>query len=160
MISTASKAAPAQVGDPAPQISGVTENGTTLPFSEVYNSHKYTLVYFFPKAETPGCTKQGCSLRDANVQLTKLGVAILGVSADTVKAQKTFKEKFHFPFTLIADPDHTVSKAFGVPKIFMTNLDTRQAYLIEGGKIVWADYAAATDKQAEDVLRVIESRGK
>lgn len=158
MIPATTRAEPVKVGDPAPQVSGTTETGATLPFADVYNSHKYTLVYFFPKAETPGCTAQGCSLRDANTQLLKQGVAVLGVSADTVEAQKAFKEKFHFPFTLIADPEHKVAGAFGVPRIPLTSLDKRQAYLIEGGKVVWADYAAATDRQAEDVLHVIAAR--
>ncbi|MBI5382313.1 MAG: peroxiredoxin [Opitutae bacterium] len=146
-------AEPLKVGDPAPAVSATTDAGAALALADVYAKQPYTLVYFYPKADTSGCTKQGCSLRDAYEELAKKGVAVLGVSADNVAAQKAFKEKFHFPFTLLADPDKTVINAFGVPA--KLGFASRQAFLIKGGKIVWADYKASTDKQAADVLRVL-----
>src|SRR3954471_16254032 len=78
-----------KAGDAAPEISATTESGTKLDFSSVYKKG-YTLVYFYPKADTPGCTKQGCSLRDAYTELTKKGVTVIGVSHDNVAAQKAF----------------------------------------------------------------------
>lgn len=150
-----SSAQPLAVGATAPAVSGVTETGATLNLGDLYPKQTYTLVYFFPKAETPGCTAQGCSLRDAYAELQDKGVAVVGVSADTVKEQLKFKEKYHFPFTLIADHDHAVMKAFGVPTMPVTGWAKRQAFLIKDGKIVWADYRASTSKQAEDVLSVI-----
>lgn len=155
MFFSSAHAAPAKVGDPAPDVTGTTDAGTTLDFAAVYKQQPYTLVYFFPKAGTPGCTAQGCSLRDAYEKLTRQGVAVIGVSHDDVAAQKAFKAENHFPFTLIADPDNTVIKAFGVPTYPMSAIAKRQAYLIKGGKIVWADYSASTDRQAADVLKVI-----
>jgi len=149
------KASPLAVGDPAPAVSGLTDSGSTLNLADVYAKQAYTLVYFFPKADTPGCTAQGCSLRDAYQDLAAKGVVVIGVSHDDVAAQRAFKEKFHFPFTLIADADQAVSKAFGVPNYPMMNLARRQAFLIRGGKVVWADYKASTDKQASDVLKVL-----
>ena len=134
------------------------ETGATLNFAEVYARQPYTLVYFFPKADTPGCTKQGCSLRDAYEALTKKGVAVIGVSHDEVAEQKAFKEKYHLPFTLIAGHDDKVIEAFGVPHIMATSLAERQAYLIKDGKVVWADYSASTDKQAADVLAVLAAQ--
>src|SRR5262249_24773459 len=95
------QAEPLKVGDKAPAVSGVTESGTTINLGEVYKQQSYTLVYFYLKADTKGCTAQGCSLRDANVELMKKGVTIIGVSADQVDAQKAFKDKYSFPFTLI-----------------------------------------------------------
>jgi peroxiredoxin Q/BCP len=161
-VATAS-ADPLKVGDRAPAAVGVTETGAKLNLGDVYRKQPYTLVYFFPKADTPGCTKQGCSLRDDYEELTAKGVAVVGVSTDTVEAQKAFRDKFHFPFTLIADPDRNVIDAFGVPVHAvpgMGSFATRQAFLIKGGKIVWADYKAATDKQAADVLKVLaEQKG-
>jgi len=152
-------AAQLKAGDAAPAVSGVTETGATLDFAEVYKQG-YTLVYFYPKADTPGCTKQGCSLRDSYEALTQKGVKVIGVSHDSVAAQKAFKEKFSFPFTLVADQDQAVSKAFGVDNIPTTSLTQRQAYLInKDGKIVWADYKAKTDKQAEDVLAELAKLG-
>jgi peroxiredoxin Q/BCP len=149
------RAEPLKVGDPAPQVTGITETGAKLDFADVYKQQPYTLVYFYPKAGTSGCTAQGCSLRDAYSDLTAKGVAIIGVSHDDVAAQAAFKEENHFPFTLIADPDQLVINAFGVPNIPLTHLAQRQAFLIKDGKIVWADYKASTKQQAADVLKVI-----
>ncbi len=150
---------PLKVGDSAPAVTATTDAGTTLALADVYPKG-YTLVYFYPKADTPGCTKQGCSLRDSYEQLLKKGVTVIGVSHDGVAAQKAFKEKYHLPFTLLADTESVVVKAFGVPNIPATSLATRQAYLIDkDGKIVWADYKAATDKQAADVLAELAKLG-
>lgn len=152
------KADPLKVGDPAPTVSAVTDSGATLNLGDVYKKQPYTLVYFYPKAGTPGCTAQGCSLRDAYEKLVAQGVAVIGVSTDTAEAQAKFKSEQHFPFTLLADHDKTVIKAFGVPTKsvpVMGEFASRQAYLIKDGKIIWADYKAKTDKQAEDVLKIV-----
>lgn len=153
MIPFASNAEPLKVGDAAPSLLGTTDSGTSLSLAEVYKNHTYTLVYFYPKADTPGCTKQGCSLRDAYEKLGKLGVAVLGVSSDSPADQRAFKEKYKLPFTLIADQDKKVIEAFGVPTTM--GFAARQAYLVAKGKIVWADHKASTEKQAEDVLKAI-----
>ncbi len=160
-MTTSLNAEPLKVGDQAPNVTGITESGAPIQFADVYKAQAYTLVYFFPKADTSGCTAQGCSLRDAYADLTAKGVAILGVSHDGAETQKAFKEKYHFPFTLIADPDQVVVKAFGVPDlpIPLMHLATRQAFLIKDGKIVWADYKAKTKEQAADVLKVLASLG-
>ena len=153
------RAAPLKVGDPAPAITVTTDTGATLNLGDVYKQQPYTLVYFFPKAETPGCTKQGCSLRDGYEALTKRGVAVVGISHDTVEAQQAFKEKYHLPFTLVADVDHSASKAFGVPNYTATQLAHRSAYLIKDGKIVYTDYKGMTDKQAQTILEVLNKEG-
>lgn len=154
---------PLKVGDPAPAVTGVTETGAKLALADVYKQQPYTLVYFFPKADTPGCTAQGCSLRDAYSDLTARGVVVIGVSLDQTGSQKAFKDKYHFPFTLLADPDKSVVTAFGVPTKKIPGLGEiamRQAFLIKDGKIVWADYKAKTKEQAADVLRVLaEQKG-
>lgn len=143
---------PLEVGATAPEVSGVTETGATLNLGEVYKQSPYTLVYFYPKAGTKGCTLQGCSLRDAYENLTTKGVTVIGVSTDTVEAQRKFKEEEHFPFTLIADTDQKVMKAFGVPGV---KFASRQAYLIHDGKIVYADHKGSTTKQADDILNFL-----
>ena len=155
---TAKSSGPLAVGDAAPQVSGTTETGAALAFANVYAAQEYTLVYFYPKAGTSGCTAQGCSLRDSYEDLTRKGVAVIGVSTDTVAAQKAFKEANHFPFTLIADTDKKVMNAFGVPTYAGSNAAQRQAFLIKDGKIIWADYKASTAQQATDVLKVILSQ--
>ena len=153
---TMSNSARAQlkVGDAAPDITGTTDAGQTLKFSDVYAKQPYTLVYFYPKADTPGCTAQGCSLRDGYETLTSKGVAVIGVSHDGVAAQKAFKEKYHLPFTLIADTDDAVIKAFGV-ETYIGGMAHRNAYLIKGGKVVYTDYKGTTSTQAQAILDVL-----
>jgi len=148
-------AEPLKVGDAAPAVTGITDSGEKLALADVYKKQPYTLVYFYPKADTPGCTKQGCSLRDGYEALTQKGVAVIGVSHDDVAAQKAFKDKYHLPFTLIADTDKTVINAFGVPTKTvpaMGEFASRSAYLIKDGKVVYTDYKGTTDKQAEAIL--------
>jgi peroxiredoxin Q/BCP len=143
-----------KVGDNAPDISGVTDTGQTLKFTDVYAKQTYTLVYFYPKADTPGCTAQNCSLRDGYEALTAKGVAVIGVSHDDVAAQKAFKEKYHLPFTLVADPDDKVIGSFGVPT-YPGGMAHRSAYLIKGGKIVYTDYKGTTTTQAKAIMDVL-----
>lgn len=145
-------AEPLKPGDPAPAVSATTDAGATLDLADVYSKNKYTLVYFYPKAFTPGCTAQGCSLRDAYDVLAEKGVAIIGVSTDSVEAQKKFKDDNHFQFTLLADTDKKVKTAFGVPGEARA---ARQAYLIKGGKIIYADHKGSTSKQADDILAAL-----
>lgn len=145
-----------KVGDPAPVVSAVTDAGTTLNLGDVYAKNTYTVVWFYPKALTGGCTKQGCSLRDASAELTKRGAAVVGVSLDTVEKQKEFKETNHFPFPLLADTDKKVVTAFGQSAAMFAS---RECYVIKGGKIVYKD-AGVTDKQADNVLAFIDSDKK
>jgi len=152
------RAEPLKVGDAAPAVIGTTETGAKLAFADVYAKQTYTLVYFYPKADTAGCTKQGCSLRDSYEELTAKGVAVIGVSHDDVAAQKAFKTKYVLPFTLIADPEGRIIGAFGVPTYPVVGYAHRQAYLIKGGKIIYADYAGTTDKQAEAILKVLAAQ--
>jgi len=145
---------PLKVGDAAPTGSSVTQEGAALALGDVY-PQGYTLVYFYPKADTPGCTAQGCSLRDAYEELTQQGVTVLGVSTDGVEAQRAFREKHHLPFTLLADESKTVINAFGVPTL--AGFAARQAFLVDpAGRIVWADQHATTAQQAADVLAALK----
>jgi thioredoxin-dependent peroxiredoxin len=150
------------VGAQAPAVTGVTETGAKLDLGAVYKKG-YTLVYFFPRADTPGCTAEGCSLRDSFQDLSDKGVTVIGVSTDDVAAQQAFKEKYHFPFTLLADHDHTVINAFGVPVRDVPAIGSfaaRQSFLINrDGKIVWRDLKASTKEQAADVLKALKDLG-
>lgn len=143
----------------APAVKSVDEEGKPVDFAEAYKKG-IVLVYFYPKADTPGCTKQGCSLRDAYGDLTAKGVQVFGVSVDKPEANKKFKEKYHLPFTLVSDPEGKVLEAFKVDKIPVVGLATRQAFLIQDGKVIWHDAKASTDKQAADILAVLKELGK
>jgi peroxiredoxin Q/BCP len=155
-ISLAGAAAPEplKVGDAAPDAQSVDQNGNPVSLSKLYGTG-WTLVYFYPKADTPGCTAEACSLRDAFEELTKKGVKVIGVSADTPKEQKAFQEKYHLPFTLIADSGKNVIRAFGVPTTM--GFASRQSFLVKGGKIVWRDLHASTKQQAADILKAVSA---
>ena len=147
-------AAPLEIGAAAPAVVAVTDAGTELDFA-AHCAAGFTLVYFYPKADTSGCTAQGCSLRDAYADLTAQGVKVVGVSTDDVAAQKAFRAKNRFPFPLVADTDKKVTSAFGVPTTL--GFASRQAFLFKDGKLVWRDLKASTEKQAADVLAALKT---
>ncbi|MCX8496430.1 MAG: peroxiredoxin [Akkermansiaceae bacterium] len=149
------QAEPIALGAPLPVIAQQNQNGELVKLAEA-GAKGYTLVYFYPKADTPGCTKQACSLRDSYATLTEKGVKIFGVSADKVASQKAFKDKYNLPFDLLADADAKVINAFGVPTTL--GFAKRQAYLFKDGKLVWSDASASTEKQAEDVLKFLATQ--
>ena len=103
-----------EVGSPAPDITALDENGAEFRFTDAYAKGP-ALVFFYPKADTPGCTAQACSLRDAFESLQAKNLQIVGVSRDTAESQKKFQEHYKLPFPLIADADGKVAEAFGVP---------------------------------------------
>jgi peroxiredoxin Q/BCP len=142
-----------ELGDPAPDASARDEQGREVRLADLYQSG-LTLIYFYPKADTPGCTAQACSLRDDFAALQSRGVRVVGVSADSPAAQLRFKEKHHLPFTLLADEQGVLARAFGVPLIL--GLTHRQSFLIQGGRIIWRDLHASTREQAKDLLKVLE----
>jgi len=159
-LALAAQAAPLAIGAPAPEISGVDQDGKAVNFKDVYAKGP-TLVYFYPKADTPGCTKQGCSIRDAWEDLKKAGVQVIGVSEDTVEAQKAFAEKYHLPHTLIADKDGKVATAFGTDFIKDKPLTQRQSFLIKDGKVAWEVLkGTTTETHAKDVLAAYEALKK
>ena len=149
-------AEPLELGKSIPRVEAQTHDGASLKLHEAA-AKGWTLVYFYPKASTPGCTKQACSLRDANAALTEHGVRVFGVSRDSVQKQKVFAEAQGLPFKLVADVDGAVMKAFGVPGRGPTKLPARQAFLFRDGVLVWRDLKASTAKQAADVLEAVEA---
>lgn len=108
-----------QVGEKVPDFSVSDDKGNIHQLSD-YKGQKL-VVFFYPKANTPGCTAEACDLRDHYKELQDAGYALLGVSADSEKKQQNFSEKYNFPFPLLADEDKQVINAFGVwgPKKFM-----------------------------------------
>ena len=107
-----------KVGDKVPEFKTVDQNGNTISLSFLIG--KKTIIFFYPRANTPGCTAEACNLRDHYQELTSLGFQLIGVSADNPKKQKNFSNKYELPFTLLADEEKVVIGAFGVwgPKKF------------------------------------------
>jgi peroxiredoxin Q/BCP len=108
-----------KAGDKAPNFSGTDQDGKTHTLADY--AGKKLVVFFYPKASTPGCTAEACDLRDNFERFKANNYELLGVSADSAKAQLKFKDKYEFPFPLLADEDKSVINTFGVwgPKKFM-----------------------------------------
>lgn len=134
---TTSHAEPLATGAKAPTDAVVDQDGQPFDLAAAYKKG-LTLVYFYPKADTPGCTKQACSLRDENAKITEAGIQIIGVSINTPKEQKDFKDKYKLPFTLLADESGKIVDGFGVPKMRI-GFSKRQSFLVKDGLIVWTD---------------------
>jgi peroxiredoxin Q/BCP len=100
-----------KAGDPAPDFSLPDQHGTTVKLSGLRG--KKVVVYFYPRADTPGCTTQACSLRDAQEPLQVAGAVVIGISPDKPEAQAKFDTKYGLGFTLLSDPDHAVADAYG-----------------------------------------------
>ncbi|MEL7268829.1 MAG: thioredoxin-dependent thiol peroxidase [Bacteroidota bacterium] len=108
-----------KVGDKVPEFSAKDQDGNTVNLTDYKG--KRLVVFFYPRANTPGCTAEACNLRDNYSLLQEQGYELLGVSEDSQKKQANFKSKYEFQFPLLADEDHTVIETFGVwgPKKFM-----------------------------------------
>jgi peroxiredoxin Q/BCP len=141
-----SQADPLAVGSTAPALVAPDQDGKPVDFGQVY-AQGITLVYFYPKAGTSGCTAEACSLRDSYDKLTGQGLHIIGVSRDTASDQKKFK----------TDPEGTVAKAFGVPSIPLINLDSRVSFIVKNGKIAWSSLHAQTKGSAKEVQVALDS---
>ena len=126
-------------GDKVPDFKARDQDGNVVSLSDY--AGKKLIVFFYPRANTPGCTAEACNLRDHYKALQEAGYSLLGVSADSEKKQANFRNKYEFPFPLLADEDRTVIEIFGVwgPKKFMgKEFDGihRKTFLIDGNGIV------------------------
>ena len=151
-----------QAGDAAPQFTLKDQHEQTVSLADL--TGKKVLVYFYPKALTPGCTTQACGLRDAKAELEKLGVVILGISPDSPKKLAQFTEKKDLNFTLLSDEDHQVAEQFGVwgEKKFMGRTYDgihRISFLIdEEGKIQHVFDKFKTGEHHQMVLNYLEGK--
>ncbi|WP_447829172.1 thioredoxin-dependent thiol peroxidase [Aeromonas salmonicida] len=151
---------PLSAGTLAPDFSLSDQDGNPVRLSDLRG--KKVLIYFYPKAMTPGCTTQACGLRDVNSELAARGVVVLGISPDPAKRLKKFEERDSLNFCLLADEDHAVADAFGVwgPKKFMgKEYDGihRLSFLIdEEGKVVHRFDKFKTSDHHQVVLDLIK----
>jgi peroxiredoxin Q/BCP len=147
---------PLEVGAPAPVLSVMTSKGTELDLGDLYAKGP-VLVYFYPRADTPGCTKQACNIRDNFGDLTAAGIQVVGVSMDSVEDQSAFQEKYDLPFILVADKKKELGKAYGVGG-YMGMAYKRQSYLIVDGKVAWRDLKANPASQSADILAALKEQ--
>ncbi len=147
------------VGEQAPDFEAITDEGKSMRLSD--HQGKVVVLYFYPRADTPGCTKEACGFRDDYSAYEDAGVVILGVSPDSVKDQAKFKKKFELPFTLLADEDHKIADHYSVwgLKNFMGKEYEgvhRTTFLIgEDGKILAVFEKVKPAKHSEEILASI-----
>ena len=146
-------------GDPAPDFRAATQDGTQISLSEFKG--KNVILYFYPKDDTPGCTKEACAFRDEFSAFQKQGAVILGVSPDSAKSHQKFARKFKLPFTLVSDEDKSIVQKYGVwgEKRFMGRkyLGTYRVSFLIGGdgliKKVWPE--VNPEQHAREVLEAL-----
>lgn len=142
---------PLAVGTDAPAFTVKDTNGETVSLSDF--AGKTVVLYFYPKDDTPGCTKQACSFRDANVNYQGKDIVILGVSADDQAAHQAFTQKYDLNFPLLADTEKAMIKAYDVDG---GGYAKRVTYVIDGnGKIIHVDASVNTSSHASDVLTAV-----
>jgi len=158
-LGAAARAEPLAVGAKAPAVTGTTETGAKLDLGAAY-AKGCILVYFFPMAGAHDDTVEALSLAAASKDLAAKGVTVIGVSVDDPATLKAFKEKNGLPFALIADVDHTVTKAFGVPLSEEWGggpRAMRQSFLVDkNGLIIWRTLNASLKDQPAEVLKALE----
>ena len=143
-------------GSMAPNFAAKDANGETVRLKDLRGQK--VVLYFYPKDDTPGCTKEACSFRDAFAEFKKRGIKVLGVSKDSEASHKKFAAKYKLPFTLLADPDHSIADAYGVygEKKFMgrTYLGVKRVtFLIdEKGKVKKVFEKVKPEEHAREVL--------
>ena len=145
-------------GDTAPDFTVQTDTDEEFRLSD--HKNETIVLYFYPRADTPGCTVESCSFRDSVKKFTKKGVTVLGVSPDTTKAQAKFKEKFDLNFTLLADADKDIANKYGVMKeknMYGKKVMgvARTTFVIENGKIVKIFNNVKPEGHAEEVLAAL-----
>src|SRR5882762_1615034 len=103
-----------EINDKVPEFTSLDQNGEKIALKDFKG--KWVVLYFYPRADTPGCTIEACEFRDSYKKVEKIGAVVLGVSPDQPKALKKFEEKFGLPFTLLGDADKKICNAYGVMK--------------------------------------------
>ena len=150
------------VGDKAPDFTLPASNGKNVSLKDF--AGKKVVIYFYPRDNTPGCTREACSLRDYNADIQKAGAVVLGVSKDSVDSHNNFISKYKLPFVLLSDPDTKMATAYGAwgEKVMYGKKVMgmkRITYLVDGkGKVaqVWAK--VKPDNHGEEVLAAVKGK--
>ena len=119
-----------EVGDSLPAFSLLDQNGKMFS-SKDYLGEKNLVIYFYPKDDTPGCTKEACSFRDSFEDFSEEGAMVIGISTDDIESHKAFEQKYNLPFTLLADTEKVVRDQFGVPTSLFGLLQGRVTYIFD-----------------------------
>ena len=141
-----------EIGSLAPDFETETYGAEKVRLSDFY-SKGAVVLYFYPMNNTPGCTKEACSLRDTEDELASLGVQILGVSTDGIRSHEKFRDKFSLNFPLLSDKSREIVDLYGVRRKFFPLVARRTTFLIEkGGRIAYIWYKVDSSSHAEEIL--------
>lgn len=143
---------------PAPDFSASATGGKTVKLSGFKG--RWVVLYFYPKADTPGCTKESCSLRDGFEAITTAGAVILGVSFDDMAAQEKFKEKYHFQFDLLSDKDKAIATAYNTVAVGSLFAQRKTFIIAPDGTIAHIFDKVDTGRHNEEVLAVLNELKK
>ena|SRR5712691_9343555 len=140
-------------GKPAPDFELLTDEGERVKLSSFRG--KPVVLYFYPRDDTPGCTKQACGIRDAYDAFEERGAVVLGISSDTQASHVKFKAKYELPFTLLADPDRTTGETYGVNRPESQAFE-RSTFVIDAdGNVVKVMRRVNPEKHADQVLAAL-----
>jgi len=147
-----------EVGSKIPEFALPNQDGKSINSKDLTGT-KNLVIYFYPKDDTPGCTKEACSFRDQFEDFTDLGAEVIGISSDSVKKHKNFAEKHRLPYTLLSDENKKVRKAFGVPADFLGLLPGRVTYIVDKKGIVRHVFNSQfnAEKHVSEALEVLRS---
>jgi peroxiredoxin Q/BCP len=146
-----------EVGDKVPNFRLYNQDGKRIDISNYIG--KPMVIYFYPKDDTPGCTKEACSFRDEYHHFTKASVTIFGVSGDSIASHKKFQSKYRLPFDLLSDKNNKVRNLFGVPADLFGLIPGRVTYVIDRAAIVRHifDSQMNVNKHIEEALKVLDA---
>jgi len=140
-------------GKPAPDFELQSDSGETVRLSELRG--KPVVLYFYPKDDTPGCTKQACGIRDAWGEFQRAGAEVFGISADSQASHERFKSKYSLPFTLLADPEHKLGEPYGVAQEGKSSYE-RSTFVIDAdGNVTRILRRVKPDSHADQVLEAL-----
>jgi thioredoxin-dependent peroxiredoxin len=140
-------------GKPAPDFELESDSGETVKLSDLRG--KPVVLYFYPKDDTPGCTRQACGIRDAWSEFERAGALVYGVSADTAASHGKFKAKYSLPFPLLADPEHKLGEPYGVAREGKNSYE-RSTFVIDAdGNVAKIMRRVKPDRHAEQVLEAL-----
>ena len=140
-------------GSKAPDFSGKDQDGKKVKLSDYKG--KRVVLYFYPKDDTPGCTRQACGIRDAWSEFEQAGAEVFGISADTVASHEKFKAKYSLPFPLLADPEHTLGESYGVAQEGKNSYE-RSTFVIDAdGNVAKIMRRVNPDEHADQVLAAL-----
>jgi peroxiredoxin Q/BCP len=147
-----------KVGDSAPDFSGPTSDGTQLGLKD-FAGKKNVVLYFYPKDDTPGCTKEACSFRDNLDSVRKLGAEIIGVSLDSIDSHKKFTSKYKLTFPLISDREKRIARAYGALKDTGTSTNRVTFIIDKAGKIAKIFPKVDVTKHTEEIVEALKAMG-